>query len=167
FSHTNIIANVDAKGVLVSTNSGAAWTQINTGLYKGNTQSLSTTILSGDTLIAGNSEGGVFIRSLSQAGITSVDRIDAVTPAQYALEQNYPNPFNPSTTIRYHVAVPGDVQLTVYDAIGREVSTLVRGYAPAGTYAVTFSGSGLPSGMYLYRLQTASGVAVRRMLLVK
>jgi Secretion system C-terminal sorting domain len=72
------------------------------------------------------------------------------------LSQNYPNPFNPSTLIRYQVAHTGSVRLNVYDVLGREVATLVNDVKPAGFYSATFNGANILSGVYFYRLQTAS-----------
>ena len=105
-------------------------------------------------------------------------------PLTFGLEQNYPNPFNPRTWIRYSVPtqsgrdgqVPGlsDVKITVYDMLGREVGVLVNERKPAGTYEVAFDGTGLASGMYVYRLtaglpdrQAGPLVQSRAMMLLK
>jgi hypothetical protein len=89
------------------------------------------------------------------------------TPASFALDQNYPNPFNPSTTIRYQVPTAGVVTLKVYDVLGREVRTLVNEHKSVGTYAVSFDGAGLASGMYVYQLRSGSYVSTKRMVMVK
>jgi len=73
-------------------------------------------------------------------------------PTAYGLNQNYPNPFNPATEIGYQLKANSFVTLKVYDALGREVTTLVNGEQRAGSYSVTFDGSRLSSGVYLYRL---------------
>lgn len=88
-------------------------------------------------------------------------------PDQMVLDQNYPNPFNPSTTIRYHVAQPGEVTLTVFDLLGREVATLAQGFKRTGSYEVTFSGTDLPSGLYVYQLRTEHTTWSRTMVLQK
>ena len=88
-------------------------------------------------------------------------------PQAYALYPAYPNPFNPTTTLRFDVASAGDVSLTVYDALGRLVDTLVSGHRAAGTHTVNFEASSLPSGLYVYRLETTQGSASRSMMLVK
>ena len=92
-------------------------------------------------------------------------------PAAYALEAAYPNPFNPTTEIRYALPEAADVRLTVYDGLGREVARLVDGPVGAGHQQATFDAGGLPSGLYLYRLE-AKGAAeafskTGRMVLVK
>jgi hypothetical protein len=100
----------------------------------------------------------------------------------FRLEQNYPNPFsarggsafggNPSTTITYKLEKPAQVQLVIYDIIGREVRTLVHQQQPEGQYAVKWNavddeGSVLPSGMYVARLKVRDEVATKKLLLMK
>ncbi|MGA2669673.1 MAG: T9SS type A sorting domain-containing protein [Ignavibacteria bacterium] len=88
-------------------------------------------------------------------------------PDKYALSQNYPNPFNPATMITYALPKAGNVKLTVYDVLGREVKTLVNEYKTAGTYNVTFDGSSLSSGLYFYRINAGSFTDTKKMVLVK
>jgi tetratricopeptide (TPR) repeat protein len=91
----------------------------------------------------------------------------STTPSEYALLQNYPNPFNPTTTLAFELPEPSQVVLTVYDYIGREVSTVVNSYRSAGRYEVWFDASKLGSGVYFYKLQAGRYTAVKKMLLVK
>lgn len=93
--------------------------------------------------------------------------LNAVNPDELVLHKNYPNPFNPSTTIQYEIPVAGPVKLSVFDAQGRVVRTLVDGYQSAGRYEASFDGSGLASGMYMYRLELGDKVQMMQMLLVK
>jgi predicted GH43/DUF377 family glycosyl hydrolase len=95
-------------------------------------------------------------------------------PDRFMLAQNYPNPFNPSTTIQYTVGGNrgkgigvSDVSLIVYDVLGREVAMLVNDKKAPGSYEVRFDGSGLASGVYIYRLTAGTFVASRAMLLLK
>lgn len=88
-------------------------------------------------------------------------------PAKYTLSQNYPNPFNPSTVISYALPKAGNVKITVYDVLGREVQTLVNEYKPAGTYEITFDGSSLSSEFYFYRITTEGFSDVKKMVLIK
>jgi hypothetical protein len=88
-------------------------------------------------------------------------------PYIFAIAQNYPNPFNASTSISFSLPEPGDVILTVYDLLGREVETLLDDYHPAGTHQITFDASDFASGIYFYRLQAGETVESRRMVLLK
>ena len=88
-------------------------------------------------------------------------------PTEFALEQNYPNPFNPVTTIRYSVAESAKVRLAVYDVLGRQVALLADGLMQAGQHEVRFDAANLPSGTYLYRLQTPVGSYSKTLVLMK
>ncbi len=98
---------------------------------------------------------------------TSVDEEYGRLPNGYSLAQNYPNPFNASTSISFSLLEPQDVKLTVYDLLGREVSTLVDEYRQTGIHHISFDASDLASGIYFYRIQTGESVETRRMVLLK
>jgi endo-1,4-beta-xylanase len=85
----------------------------------------------------------------------------------FALGQNYPNPFNPSTLISYSIPSGGPVSLKVYDILGKEVATLFEGVRQPGSYTARFDGTGLSSGVYLYRLQAGSMVETRKLVIVR
>ncbi len=89
------------------------------------------------------------------------------TPKEFALEQNYPNPFNPSTTINYQLPVAKHVTLKIYDAIGREVSTLVNEVKDAGYYSAQFDGARLSTGIYFARLSSSGKTQMRKLILMK
>jgi len=88
-------------------------------------------------------------------------------PFSYVLTQNFPNPFNPSTTIQFNVPERSLINLTVYNIIGEKVAVLVDGEKEAGFYSLEFNAAGLPSGIYIYRLQSSEFVQVRKMILLK
>jgi len=90
-----------------------------------------------------------------------------ILPIDTHLEQNFPNPFNPATTVQYSVSSFGQVTLTVYDLLGREVSTLVNEMKESGNYSVSFDASALSSGMYFCRLQSGSTIATKKITLLK
>ncbi len=100
---------------------------------------------------------------------TSIEEIDMVDGI--SLSQNYPNPFNPETVIRFTIGTQDlaslRIRFAVYDLLGREIAVLADGFYPAGTHSVRFDASTLPSGMYLYRLEAAGTILVRRMILLK
>ncbi|MCL6494586.1 MAG: T9SS type A sorting domain-containing protein [Ignavibacterium sp.] len=83
------------------------------------------------------------------------------------MSNNYPNPFNPVTKITWQSPVNGQQTLKVYDVLGREVATLVDEYREAGSYEVEFDATNLPSGMYIYRLQSGNYSDVKKMILSK
>lgn len=86
---------------------------------------------------------------------------------EFALEQNYPNPFNPATMIRFTLPRASHITLTVSDALGRQVATLVDGRLSAGKHTKTFTASDLASGVYVYTLQTDANRISKKMLLAK
>ncbi len=97
---------------------------------------------------------------------TGIDQ--QVAPKVFALFQNYPNPFNPTTMIRFTVENSGPATLVVYNMLGQKVATLFNDIATAGRYqSVRFNATNLASGMYIYRLQSASKVDVRKLVLTK
>lgn len=85
----------------------------------------------------------------------------------FILNQNYLNPFNPSTNISYSIKEEGLVTLKAYDILGKEIATLVNENKPAGNYEVEFNASQLPSGMYIYKIQSGQFSDVKKMLLTK
>ena len=105
---------------------------------------------------------------LSAANVLGVERMyDTRIPTAVELGQNYPNPFNPSTTIRFAVPQAGHVRLAVYNMYGQLMDVLVEGMREAGSYDLTWTADNLPSGTYLYTLQTAGKIQTRKMVLVK
>ena len=93
--------------------------------------------------------------------------VEATGPLSFNLEQNYPNPFNPSTKITYSIPEAGNVKVSVYNLVGEEVAVLANGFSQAGTFDVTFDAANLPSGVYLYKLQSANSVQIKKMMLLK
>lgn len=86
----------------------------------------------------------------------------------FALLQNYPNPFNPTTLISYNLPKNGMVVLKVYDALGREVKTLVNGFQQAGTHSVSFDAFNLSSGIYYYKMEAENNFSsIKKMILLR
>ena len=106
--------------------------------------------------ICHTTNGGVWVKNIS----TEV-------PSSFSLKQNYPNPFNPTTNIRFDLPKSGNVKLVVFDALGREVVTLVNEQLKPGTYEVDWNGSGYPSGVYFYQLTTGEFSDTKKMLMIK
>jgi hypothetical protein len=88
-------------------------------------------------------------------------------PEKFVLNGAYPNPFNPSTTINFAMPEAARVTLTVYDVQGRVVAEVIDGWREAGTHEVLFDGSGLASGVYVYKLKANQFSATAKMVLMK
>jgi hypothetical protein len=100
-------------------------------------------------------------------GTTSVVIDEPNIPSSWSLDQNYPNPFNPTTTIRFGLPHRSDVTLKIYDALGRQVATLLDATETAGTHEVDFSAEAIASGVYFYRLRAGDFESTRKLIVVK
>ena len=91
----------------------------------------------------------------------------AEVPHRFDLAQNYPNPFNPTTIIEFTLPYPEEIRLEVYNLLGQQVMLLAEGSHSAGAHQVQFDGSGLASGIYLYRLEGDGKVQTRKMAFIR
>ncbi|MDP6276179.1 MAG: T9SS type A sorting domain-containing protein [Candidatus Marinimicrobia bacterium] len=101
-----------------------------------------------------------------------VDNRSETFPQGFVLEQNFPNPFNPSTTLRYELPEDGLVNVTIYDMMGRQVSTLVSNHQTAGYKSIQWNatndfGKPVSAGVYLYQIQAGEFVQTKKMVLLK
>jgi hypothetical protein len=111
---------------------------------------------------------GALMRTLTaNAVVTSARDEHTSNPDMYSLAQNYPNPFNPATTISYQIAQNEMVSLTVTDAIGRVVKTLVNEVKEPGSYSVEFNAVDLSSGVYFYTLRAGDFSATKKLILLR
>lgn len=92
---------------------------------------------------------------------------DEKVPNDFVLNQNYPNPFNPVTKICFSVPEAGNVRLTVFDLLGREITTLANGFILPGNHVVDFNASNLTSGVYIYKLQSDKYSIAKKLTLIK
>jgi hypothetical protein len=125
--------------------------------------------------------GGIKVQHTGRVGkvgvLTKIIDYRLSVAESFELSQNYPNPFNPVTTITYALPQDGMVTLKIYDALGRETSTLVKEYKQSGRHTVSFSAiggsasggdaTGLSSGVYFYKLVSGKFTAIRKMILIK
>ena len=111
--------------------------------------------------------GTICAGSWGPVGPVVVVRDDDHAPERFVLHQNYPNPFNPITTITYELPRASDVRMSVYDLLGREVSTLVHQRQDAGVHEVRFDGSNLSSGVYICRLRAGDFVQAMKIVIAK
>jgi hypothetical protein len=86
---------------------------------------------------------------------------------EYELLQNYPNPFNPMTIIEYSIKEEGNVELVIYDVLGKVVEKIIDERKTAGDYSKQFDASKLSSGIYFYSLRVNDFVVTKKMLLIK
>ena len=105
--------------------------------------------------------------TMERGTLTSNDDGGIDTPNKFGLSQNYPNPFNPSTQISFSLDEAAPTQLIVYNMLGQKVATLVNQRLNAGSHTINFEASNLSSGIYIYRLQSASQSITKRMTLIK
>jgi photosystem II stability/assembly factor-like uncharacterized protein len=98
---------------------------------------------------------------------SNVVEVNIGAPAKFELAQNYPNPFNPVTTIKYSLAVKANVELKIYNILGKEVARLVNENQDAGNYSVEFNATKLSSGVYFYEINAGSFNAKKKMILIK
>ena len=97
---------------------------------------------------------------------------DSFIPSKFTLHQNYPNPFNPVTTLRYDLPEQANVNIIIYDLLGREVRTLVNTTQDAGFKSVIWDatndyGKPVSAGVYLYQIQAGEFVQTKKMVLLK
>ena len=105
--------------------------------------------------------------------VTSLED-ENIFPLEFSLKQNFPNPFNPSTTINYTIPVVDakfasttNVTLKIYDSLGNEIFTLLKGTKQPGNYEIKFDASNLSSGIYYYQLKAGQFIETRKMIFLK
>ncbi len=162
-----LFAGTDTAGMYMSSDNGTTWETITiTGLAAGTR--IWSMVVTGTSLMAGTSDG-VWIAPLSSL-ITCVQENNI--PEMYVLERNYPNPFNPATTIGFTIPVSEKVSLTIYNAIGQKIRTLVDAPMSSGMHQVvwdglTDTGMHVSSGVFLYELRAGTFRDAKKLLLMK
>ena len=92
---------------------------------------------------------------------------NVITPQRFLIHQNFPNPFNPSTNIYYELPKRTEVQITIYDLLGRKVTTLVSETQEAGYKSVSWDATNVSSGMYFYQIRAGDFVETKKMVLLR
>ena len=98
--------------------------------------------------------------------VIGIEPVSNIVPEKFALYQNYPNPFNPSTTIKFDLPNSDNITIKIFDITGKEVDKIQMMLQP-GSYKYDFNGTGLASGVYFYKFESASFTEVKRMVLIK
>jgi hypothetical protein len=169
---TNVdgLRTVTSVGGSLTVRDNDALTTCSCGLYscvQGNCVDNSITMTQNDPDGDCNADGADLLPNACPAvGIEDEARHSDV-PSAFALYPAYPNPFNPAATIRYDLLHSGDVRLNVFDGLGRLVTSLVDSRQPAGRHSVTWETEGVPSGVYLVRMEAGRFVGTRSLVLVK
>lgn len=163
FGGVRSLANSTEYGIVMTTNDGASWSYVNTSIPA--STSVHDIMIADNKIYAGTQGKGIWWADVNT--LTSVSSQQSSLPGEFTLDQNYPNPFNPETVINYELQVTNYVSLKVYDAAGKIVSVLFDGKQNAGSYNIKFDGTGLPGGVYFYRLEAGSYKETKRMMLVK
>jgi photosystem II stability/assembly factor-like uncharacterized protein len=159
------------RNIFRTTNAGAAWDTLQNPLTLNevinNFEFFNSNISYGISLnhIYFTNDGWVTY-SIVDSIVTNVDNQHSLE-TQFILYQNYPNPFNPTTVISYQIPVSGNVNLKVYDLLGREVVVLVDENKPAGKYEVEFDASQISSGVYYYKLTAGDFIQTNKMVLIR
>ena len=116
--------------------------------------------------------GSYFLYRLNQVDNDGTDEYSYtvevnLTPQNFELSQNYPNPFNPSTKIRFTIPTTSQLRLNVYNMLGEYIRTIASGEYSPGFYEIDFEANDLPSGIYIYKLETTNLSIIKKMLLLK
>jgi hypothetical protein len=158
-----LISGLYDGGVYLSSDNGDSWKHINNGF---DINEITSVALIDSTIYIGTWEEGIWASPISSL-LTDIKNEKYNKPIDFYLSQNYPNPFNPATTIEYEIPKQSNVKIDVFDALGRKIETLLNKEQTAGNYKMSFNGSKLSSGIYLYKLTAGSFVQIKKMILIK
>jgi len=119
---------------------------------------------SGTDLTSGETE---WLLTNPDLSMESGGDITSLLPRDYNLLQNHPNPFNPETTIEYFLPNTSEVEITIFDITGRQITTLVKSIESPGYHKLIWNAESYPSGVYVYKMQSGSFTDVKKMILLK
>jgi hypothetical protein len=153
------IAHPDSLTVLQRTDAMKEWTDV-TNMFSHIQSEKKFTI-------SGISEFGEYSLGWKNKLVSNVRQNTKKMPEHYELFQNYPNPFNPTTQIKFAIKKNECVQLEIFNVNGQKIKTLVDGIKESGYHIIDWNASDLSSGIYFYRLKTASFVDMKKCIIVK
>ena len=146
-----------------SDDDGESWTALNTGLPSDATVT-ALAITPDGRLLAGLKAGELY---LTDEVVQTAGEDDTAAPSAPTLRPAFPNPFAASTTLAFDLPTPADVTVSIYDVLGRRVETLLSGPMAAGTHHAAWAPAGLPSGLYVVRLEAGDVMQTRRLVLAR
>jgi hypothetical protein len=142
---------------------GPEYGRVNIGRYIiAGSDHISVTAMGGGEAVIGY----VAVATRTSGDLTDLGSENA-SPAKISTYRQLPNPFNPTTTISFQLPAPGHVNLSIYDITGKMVVELINGMREAGSHNVTFDGSNLGSGVYVYYLTAGESAICGKMVLIK
>ena len=146
-SNGNIYAGLSTGGMYLSTDQGADWIDISSGLP---TDTINALAFNSSGALYAATNNGVFTFNPSGSGVATT----ITAPSSLTLSQNTPNPVSSSTNIQFSVPEAGPISLRVFDVTGREVATVASGFYAPGTYNVSLDAHSLTDGAYYYRIES-------------
>ena len=140
-------------------------TSISGNIDQSVTRQLGSDLWDKHTVVTNNSNS-LFSPGKDAEKITDV-KFNNMKPISFKLKQNYPNPFNPSTIISFSLPSESNVDLKIYNILGKEVTELVKKELTPGNYSYSWDASNFASGVYFYRIQAGNFIQTKKMLLIK
>ncbi len=169
-ANNNLLYLSTEAGCYRSTNAGVNWQKWSNGMP----QSAIVTELKTIDSLSINSKyyvvAATYGRSIWTREVSGDDPVGISQnnqPVLFSLSQNYPNPFNPVTRIKYSLPDNMNINITVYDVSGKEVSVLVNEFKYAGNYEASFDAANFASGVYFYKIKAGDFADVKKMTLLK
>jgi predicted lipoprotein with Yx(FWY)xxD motif len=172
--HRNV-GNSDIYAQRIASNAAINWAATGYAICTAGNDQLNPMIVSNGNLGAivawqdyrSGSNFDIYETGFNTTGVIAIENNGTGIPHDFSLSQNYPNPFNPMTTINYQLPEASFVNISIFDALGREVSVLVNQTQNAGYHKTVWNAMAYPSGVYFYRIEAGSYVTDKKMILVK
>lgn len=148
-----------------TTNGGVNWF-----IYQGNFPTVSAMYMLTPDICYLAGFGGSILRTNTE--FTYINNNNTGIPNKYSLEQNFPNPFNPVTKIKFSIPSLDNtgavfVKISVYDILGRQIRVLLEKDLLPGRHEISFDGTGLTSGVYLYKIDTPEFTETKKLVLIR
>ncbi len=171
-TNDNLLYVGTEMGCYKTSNGGVNWYRWNNGMPEATIVTEMVAIDSISTrskyyILAATYGNSIMIREISGDDPNGISTINSNVPKGFKLNQNYPNPFNPVTNINFELPAREFVNITIYDASGKEVQSLVNENLNSGVYNYSFNAVSLSTGIYFYRISAGKFTETKKMVLVK